>query len=103
MKREMLDNWLKLYCTPLSDYKEENIVVSDYEEDSEAEAGSGKVQLGISTLSVRVEIYKEIPEFLPIDGKRVRIHYGGITKLCLRCYEPDHKKAECKNENFKMD
>jgi len=87
--------WLIILMT---DFKEENIVVSDCEEDSEAEAGSGSVQLGTSSLTIRAEITKEIPEFLPIDGKRVRIHYGGMTKQCLKCYKFDHKKIDCKNE-----
>jgi len=83
MEKEMLVNWLSKYtCNLMSDIKEENIVVSDIDEDSEAEAGAGTVQLGTSSLSVQVELVKHIPEFLPIDGKKVRIYYGGMSKQC---------------------
>ena len=98
MKKEMLHQWLLLYGTPISEIREENVVVSDVEEESEDEAGAGKVQLGTSSLIVKMELKKPIPEFLPIDGKKVRIHYGGIAKQCLNCYGYNHKKSECKDQ-----
>jgi len=45
-----------------------------------------------------MEITKHIPELLPIDGHRMRFHYGGIPKQCLNCYHYGHIKADCKNE-----
>jgi len=96
MKEEMLKSWLTNYGQLLTEIREENVVVSDVEEESDNEAGAGKVQIGLSSLIVKMELTKHIPEFLPIDGKKVRIHYGGIAKQCLNCYEWNHRKAECK-------
>jgi len=73
MKEENLKKWLSLYGKLLSKIREENVVVLDVEEESEDEAGAGKVQLGLSSLIVKVELKKHIPEFLPIDGKKSKI------------------------------
>jgi len=42
-----------------------------------------------------MELTRHIPEFLPIDGHRVRFHYGGIPKQCLNCYGWGHMRSEC--------
>jgi len=89
--------WLKLYGEPLTDIEEDNILVPAFDEDPEEEAGAGQVKLGKGLLSIKMKIERSIPEFLPIDGKRVRIHYSGMAKQCLNCYGYRHVKADCKN------
>lgn len=39
-----------------------------------------------------------IPEYLPIYGKKARIYYHGIPKLCNNCYQLGHLKVICQNE-----
>jgi len=96
MDENMLLEWLKIYGSPLTKLEEDNMVVPAFDEDPEDEAGAGEVKLGKGLLSIKMTIFKTIPEFLPIDGKRVRIHYSGMPKQCLNCYGYNHLRQECK-------
>jgi len=98
MEEELLLEWLNLYGTPLTKLEEDNCVVPAFDEDPDEEAGAGEVKLGKGLLSIKIQLEKPIPEFLPIDGKRVRIYYAGMHKQCVNCYQYGHIKAECKEE-----
>jgi hypothetical protein len=54
-------------------------------------------QVGTGNLSAKMTIKQEIPQFLPMMGRKVRVYYRGITKLCINCYQPGHIKKNCKN------
>jgi hypothetical protein len=43
-------------------------------------------------------LHKPIPQFLPIAGKKVRIYYRGIAKLCTKCYRQGHLRQACRSE-----
>ncbi len=51
------------------------------------------------TYSVNIKLYRKIPQLLPIMGKRVRIYYPGIQKLCPNCYGP-HPKRTCHSKRI---
>ncbi len=38
---------------------------------------------------------KDIPQFLPMMGRKVQVYYRGITKI-INCYQPGHIKKTCK-------
>ena len=44
--------------------------------------------------SVKIKLNRDIPQILPILGKRIKVHYKGIQKLCLNCFGP-HPKQVC--------
>ena len=44
-----------------------------------------------------ISSYQKIPEWLPLDGLRVRIQHPGIQKLCNGCFGC-HLRKECENE-----
>ena len=48
------------------------------------------------TYSVKIKLQSDIPQILPIMGRRIRVHYRGIQKLCPNCFGP-HPKAVCKS------
>ena len=48
-------------------------------------------------LEICLTIEQEIPQFLPMMGRKVRVYYDGITKLRINCYQPGHIKKNCKN------
>ena len=50
-----------------------------------------------SNYSVMMKINGNIPQLLPLWGKRVKIYYKGINKLCTCCFEK-HQRSTCKNE-----
>ena len=51
------------------------------------------------TYSVNIKLYRKIPQLLPIMGKRVRIYYPGIQKLCPNCFGP-HPKRTCHSKRI---
>ena len=55
------------------------------------------IAVGTGNLSAKMTIEQEIPQFLPMMGRKVRVYYRGITKLCINCYQPGHIKKNCKN------
>jgi hypothetical protein len=46
---------------------------------------------------VRLKLAFQIPEFLPMWGKKARVYYHGIPPFCVSCYELGHVKNSCKS------
>ena len=46
------------------------------------------------TYSVKVKLARPIPQLLPILGRRIKIYYPGIQKLCTNCFG-NHPKRVC--------
>jgi hypothetical protein len=53
--------------------------------------------LGNGIYSVRMKIARDMPQFIPMHGKRVRLYYRGIVKRCTNCFQ-QHQRKFCKNE-----
>ena len=45
-----------------------------------------------------MELSKNIPQFLPMYGKKIEVYYRGMEFTCLRCYGTGHKRQDCQNE-----
>jgi hypothetical protein len=65
-----------------------------YEESDDSE---NDMPLGNGIYSVRMKIAKDMPQFMPMHGKRVRLYYRGIVKRCTNCFQ-QHQRKFCKNE-----
>jgi hypothetical protein len=48
----------------------------------------------LGTYSVKMKLSKEIPQLLPMYGKRVKIYYKGVSKLCFNCFGK-HQRKHC--------
>ena len=48
-------------------------------------------------ISVVMKLRKNIPSFLPMFGKKIRITYRGMQDVCANCYGVGHQKSTCKN------
>ena len=46
-----------------------------------------------------MNLHQKIPEWLPLDGLRVRIQHYGMQKLCNGCYG-NHIRKDCENEKI---
>jgi hypothetical protein len=90
-----IKKWLLLHGTLMTDLTEDKL---DLELDSGEEELYQGVDLTTGTYSVKMSIHKPIPQFLPMDGKKVRIFYRGIPKLCSKCYGGGHLRKDCTNE-----
>ena len=44
--------------------------------------------------NVRIKLARDVPQLLPILGKRIKIYYPGIQRLCPNCFGP-HPKSKC--------
>ena len=88
-KGKMLE-WLSYFGEIRSDITEDVHEGSDDSEDDLQPVGSG-------IYSVRMKLQRDIPQFIPMDGRRIRIYYRTITKRCTNCFQ-EHQRKQCKNE-----
>jgi hypothetical protein len=72
----------------------EDRVNLDSETDSDAENNPDGFSVGTGTYSVRMRLHSDLPQFVPICGKRIRLYYKGITKQCTNCFGP-HIRKNC--------
>ena len=91
-KEEKVKEWLSIYGEMLSPLEEEEQKFdSDDSDDCKDPVGNGN-------LATRMRITKSIPQFLPMLGRKIRVYYRGITKLCINCYKPGHIRKDCPNQ-----
>ena len=64
----------------------------DIHDDSDSERGA----VGNGINSVKMKLAKPIPQFLPMHGRRIRIYYSGVEKICTNCYGK-HTRRQCRN------
>jgi len=91
-----IKKWLLQYgdlMTDLSEELEELEVSSD--EESELYKGT---EMPTGVYSVQMLIKKPIPQFLPMDGKRIKIYHRGIKRMCQNCFSSGHYRATCSRE-----
>ena len=67
----------------------------DIHEDSDSEAEP----VGNGTYSVKMNLERDIPQYLPMFGKQIRVYYKDIPKICSSCYMPHHTE-QCHNERL---
>jgi hypothetical protein len=90
-----MKEWLDQFGTTLTEVIEDDIKFTD----EEAESDSEELKMGKGTHSVKMTFFA-IPQYLPVFGKKVKIHYRGIVKQCTRCYEQGHLKKDCENQQI---
>ena len=73
---ELILAWLRQYGEILSD------LVEDVFEDNEDSEGTNATGI----YSVKMKLFHNIPQLLPMAGRRIKIYYRGIQKLCTRCF-----------------
>ena len=91
----MLKKWLLEFGTLMSDVTEDKLNL-DLSSDEEEMYEGCNIATGV--YSVKMALTSQIPQFLPIDGKKVKIYYRGMKKQCLNCFNVDHKRADCTAE-----
>ncbi len=87
---DVILEWLGHYGEVLSE------LVEDVFEDSEDSEGDNATGI----YSVRMRLSRNIPQLLPVDGRRIKIYYRNINKLCTSCFG-QHGRRDCKEEKVK--
>jgi len=55
-------------------------------------------EIATGDLSIIMRLNKQIPSFLPMYGKKIRIAYRGMTTVCSNCYDVGHMRIGCENQ-----
>ena len=87
VEEEDILDWMRMYGEPLS------LLGEDMLPDSDSEGGP----LGNGTYSLKMKLVKDIPQFLPMHGRKIRIYFKNMTKMCTNCYGC-HTRRQCTNE-----
>lgn len=90
-----MKQWIAIYGTALSDFEETLLKFEDEFAESGEEA---EVQLSSGKFSVKMRIDTHIPQYLPMFGRKVKVHYRGIDKQCTHCYGFGHYRNDCDGE-----
>ena len=83
-----LVSWLELYGQVLSSITEMIHPEADIND-----------KIGNGTYIVKMKLNTPIPQYLPISGRKVRIYYNGIRRVCTNCYG-FHAKQRCRNKKI---
>ena len=87
ISNEKIGQWMELFGQPLS------LLGEDKFPDSDSEGGP----LGNGTYSIKMKLARDIPQFLPMHGRKIRVYFKNMNKLCTNCYG-SHTRRQCTNE-----
>ena len=85
--KEEIIAWLTLYGEPTSNLEE------DCFRDAEESGGNNRT----GNYSIMMKLNQNIPQLLPMCGRRIKIYHAGIQKLCTNCFG-EHKKQHCESQ-----
>ena len=88
-EKQILD-WLSFYGEIKSELSEDTHEESEDSSDDFPPVGNG-------IYSVKMKLTKEMPQLIPMFGKRIRLYYRGIVKRCTNCFGT-HQRKNCQNE-----
>ena len=80
-------------------------LVSDIVEELFDDGGLGDTEAEgtnrTGTYVAKVRLWMDIPELVPIEGRRIRVSYPGVRVLCTKCFGKHHKtKCESRKRQF---
>jgi len=55
-------------------------------------------EIATGDMSIIIKLSKQVPSFLPMYGKKIRVAYRGMTVVCSNCFDVNHVRVECENE-----
>ena len=66
-------------------------------EDIHPNSDSDADPVGNGTFSIKMRLRRDVPQLLPMWGKRVRVYHRGVQKLCSNCFGT-HPRRNCRSE-----
>ena len=96
LKEEQIKMWLSEFGFVVSDITEDKEDTG--KQSSEDEDIYEDVDINTGIYSVKINLKKQIPQLIPMHGKKIKIYHKGIQKQCMNCFETGHFKKDCKEE-----
>ena len=96
MKEDQFKDWLSEYGFLVSGITEDIEKIGGISSGEEESQNEDDFSTGI--YSAKIKLNKEIPQLIPMYGKKIKIYHKGIKKQCVNCYETGHFKKDCKND-----
>ena len=90
LRKDQMMAWLELYGEK----------AGELSEDVHPDSDSDVAPIGSGTYSVKMKLKKDIPQMLPMFGKRIRVYYRGVQKLCTKCFG-NHNRLHCRNDKVR--
>jgi hypothetical protein len=94
-KTKITKEWLLKYGEFLTELEEDKTVLIDEDGDI---GECSELTVGVGNLKVKMRITDHIPQFIPMNGRKVKIYYRGMEKMCINCYRPGHMKVDCEED-----
>jgi hypothetical protein len=90
LEENQILEWLSHFGEIKSNLSEDTHEESDDSSDDFPPVGNG-------IYSVKMKLSRDMPQLIPMHGKRVHLYYRGITKRCTNCFGT-HQRKNCKSE-----
>jgi hypothetical protein len=90
LEEKQIVDWLSHFGEVKSEISEDTHEGSDDSNDDLPPVGNG-------IYSVRMKLERDMPQLIPMHGKRIRLYYRGIIKRCTNCFGA-HQRKNCKEE-----
>ena len=74
-----------------------SLIESELEEDYFLDKKETEATNRTGNYSVLMKLESNIPQLIPMNGRRIKIYHKGIVKLCTKCFG-NHRKSDCKQE-----
>ena len=94
--KETLIEYLSNFGEIVSDIKE--ALFDDGGDPNAAEDGTNRT----GNYNVKIKLNQDIPQLVPILGKRIKVHYPGVQRLCTNCFG-NHLKTRCQSRKMTWD
>jgi hypothetical protein len=71
--------------------------ISEDTHEGSDDSGDDLPPVGNGIYSVQMKLTRDMPQLIPMHGKRIRLYYRGIIKRCTNCFGT-HQRKNCKEE-----
>ena len=85
-----LTTWMNYFGETISEITEDRI---NLDEESGSDEENPGFTVGTGIYSVKMRIARDLPQFVPICGKRIRLYYRDIPKVCTQCFGRHPRKG----------
>ena len=90
VEKEELKTWMNYLGNVISEITEDRV---DLDDESSGDEETPGFSVGTGIYSVKMRLTRALPQFVPICGKRIRLYYKDIPKVCTQCFGRHPRKG----------